>query len=152
MSPRRTARPGPFLEHNATVRVRFQDVDALQVVWHGHYLGYFEAGRERLGEEYGLAYQDIAATGFLAPVVHAEIQYLLPARYGDELAVIARLHHHAGALLDLTYEVRRKADGALLATGRTRQVFTDRAGRLQLEPPAFLRDFWERWRDQLQEG
>jgi len=152
MRPHRTVPTGPFLEHRVAVRVRFQDVDALQVVWHGHYLGYFEAGREALGEEYGLGYRDVRAAGLVAPVVHAEVHYLQPARHGDELSVVARLHRHAGAVLDLSYEVRRHGDEALLATGRTRQVFTDAEGRLVLDPPALLRRFWEQWSDQLRDS
>ena len=51
--------PGPtFLEAEGSVRVRFQEVDALQVVWHGHYLGYFEEGRHAFGRAHGFEYQE----------------------------------------------------------------------------------------------
>ena len=39
----RTTRP--YLEETTTVRVRFQAVDSLRSVWHGHYVSYFEEGR-----------------------------------------------------------------------------------------------------------
>ncbi len=140
---------GSFIEHRAYLRVRFQDVDVINVVWHGHYLSYFEFGREAFGEEYGLGYLDVRAAGLVAPVVHVSCDYLQPARYGDELTVITRLHPSSRAAIDLSYEVRRASDDALLAKGRTRQVFTDFEGNLLLNQPDLMRRFHEQWKDQL---
>lgn len=152
MRRRRGRRLGPYIEHRAYLRVRFQDVDAINVVWHGHYLSYFEFGREAFGEEFGLGYLDIKAGGLVAPVVHVSCDYLAPARYGDELTVITRLHPSDRAAIDLSYEVRRASDDILLAKGRTRQVFTDLEGNLVLNQPALMRRFHAQWADQLVES
>jgi acyl-CoA thioester hydrolase len=143
---------GPYLEHRAYLRVRFQDVDSIHVVWHGHYLSYFEHGRESFGEEFGLGYQDVKAAGVVAPVVHVSIDYLQPARFGDELTIVTRLYPSARAEIALSYEVRRASDEALLAKGRTRQVFTDLEGNLLLNQPPIMRRFLAQWQDQLIEG
>lgn len=37
-------------------RVRFDEVDSLGIVWHGHYVKYLEDGREAWGRKYGLTY------------------------------------------------------------------------------------------------
>ncbi len=42
-----------YLEVTTQVRVRFQEVDSLRVVWHGHYLSYCEEGRTAFGREFG---------------------------------------------------------------------------------------------------
>ncbi|MFH1464496.1 MAG: acyl-CoA thioesterase [Pseudomonadota bacterium] len=105
-----------------------------------------------LGDAYGLGFRELLAAGLVAPVVHASCDYLLPARFGDELVVVARLHASPRATVELTYEVRREADGALLARGRTVQVFTDPEGHLHLNQPDLLRRFWEQWGDQVREG
>ncbi len=151
MSVRRRRREelGPYLEHRAYLRVRFQDVDSIHVVWHGHYISYFEFGREAFGEEYGLGYQDVRAAGLVAPVVHVSCDYLQPARFGDELTVVTRLHATDRAVVELSYEVRRGSDESLLATGRTRQVFTDHEGALILNQPEIMRLFYAQWEDQL---
>jgi len=144
--------PGPYLEHRTRLRVRFQDVDAIQVVWHGHYVGWFEAGREGLGEAYGLGYRELIAAGLLAPAVQLSCDYLQSARYGDEVVIVTRLHASPRATVELSYEVRREADDALLARGRTVQAFTDPQGNLLLNQPDLLRRFWEQWGDQVREG
>jgi len=146
---RRQPNPAPYLEHRAYLRVRFQDVDSIHVVWHGHYLSYFEHGRESFGEEYGLGYQDVRAAGLVAPVVHVSCDYVKPARFGDELTVVTRLHVTDRAVIELSYEVRRASDETLLAKGQTRQVFTDLEGNLILNQPAVMRAFLEQWSDQL---
>ena len=40
-----------YIEDKVQVRVRFSEVDAMGVVWHGNYLKYFEDGREKLGAQ-----------------------------------------------------------------------------------------------------
>lgn len=137
--------PSPrYLEHATEVRVRFHEVDALRVVWHGHYVGYFEEGREAFGRAFGLGYADMEAAGFVVPLVHVEVDYAAPARLGDVLTVVTRLHPAPAARLTFTYEVRA-ADARLLATGRTDQVFTDLEGKLALTRPPVYEAFLARW-------
>ena len=49
----------PYVESICQVNVRFQEVDVLGVVWHGHYLTYFEQGRIAFGREHRFDYLDI---------------------------------------------------------------------------------------------
>ena len=140
---------GPYLEHVHRFRVRFVEVDALGIVWHGHYLAYFELGREAFGEEYGIGYADIRAAGLVAPVVHASCDYLQPARHGQELAVFTRLHASASAKIEFSYEVRRADDDVLLASGRSTQVFTDEQGDLLLNQPRLMQAFYGQWLGQM---
>ena len=150
MTPRRNRAPqGRYLECRTSVRVRFQEVDALGIVWHGHYLTYFEDARVALGREYGINYTDIREAGVAAPLVHVSCDFLAPARFDDELEVVARLYERESAKLDFCFEVRRPADGVLLATGRSVQAFAEFDGSLLLTVPQFVRDFYARWRGQM---
>ena len=40
------------------ILVRFNEADPLGIVWHGHYIRYFEDGREAFGNQYGIGYLD----------------------------------------------------------------------------------------------
>ncbi|SVE46445.1 uncharacterized protein METZ01_LOCUS499299, partial [marine metagenome] len=40
------------------LRIRFNEIDALGIVWHGHYIKYFEDGREAFGKEHNISYLD----------------------------------------------------------------------------------------------
>ena len=149
MRMRRWATPAPlFIESTTQVKVRFQEVDVLRVVWHGHYLSYFEVGRTEFGDEYGLRYQDFLEAGYVVPLVHVGVDYLAPARYGEELTVVTRLHLEGSARVQFTYETRDKS-GKCLARGRTVQAFMDLEGHLVLTAPGFYSEFVDGWREKL---
>jgi len=152
---RRRARRFPppadrFLAHTTEVLVRFHEVDSMGVVWHGHYLVYFEAGRCSFGRRYGFDYTDFAAHGFMAPLVHSEVDHYAPARFGDTLAVHTRLHVDGSARIDFTYEVQRRDEPEPLVLGRTVQVLTTTDGELCVAQPRFVVEFLERWQAELQ--
>ena len=152
VKPRRCKEPaGRYLEHKTRVWVRFHEVDGLHVVWHGHYITYFEDARVALGKAYGIDYQDILQAGLIAPVVHVHCDYLLPATYNNEIEVTARLFERESAKIDIYYEVRRVGDHALLATGQTVQAFMNLQREMFLTLPDFMRAFYERWSGHMAE-
>ncbi len=134
-----------YLEDHCELRVRFAEVDALRVVWHGHYVAYFEEGRTAFGRRYAFSYQDILQAGFVAPLVQLSLDYRRPARYDDLLQVRTRMHYDPAARIVFAYEIT-DSDGKVLVTGQSAQVFTDRDGNLLLTRPAFFDAFWERSR------
>jgi acyl-CoA thioester hydrolase len=135
-----------FVEVETRVRVRFQEVDALGVTWHGHYLSYFEEGRTALGREYSITHGDILDAGYVAPLVHAELDLLKKSVFDDVLTVRTRMHFVPGAWLHFTYRITG-AEGDVRASGHTLQAFTDRAGELALCRPPFYEEFVQRWKD-----
>lgn len=139
---------GRFLEATTDIRVRFQEVDALGIVWHGHYIAYFEQAREAFGDRYGLEYLTMREHGFAVPLVHLDLDYFAPATLGETVTVRARMHPQPGAWLQHTYLVTNR-QGERLATGRTVHAFTDLSGELFLTPPPFLEDWLARHENQL---
>jgi acyl-CoA thioester hydrolase len=138
-----------FLESHCQVRVRFQEVDALRVTWHGHYLTYFEEGRNAFGRKFGFGYHEILAAGFAAPLVHLELDFLLPSRFDELLNVRTRLHFEPGARLHYSYRITGE-DGPVRVTGHTIQVFTDLQGTLMYCRPRFYEEFLEEWKASTQ--
>lgn len=133
----------PYLEATTQVRVRFQEVDSLRIVWHGHYLSYFEDARRAFGMQYGLDYADIRNAGFHAPLTHVSVDYLVPALDNDLLNVSARLLKSEVAKIEFQYLVQR--GDQLLARGESVQVLTDPAGKLVLRPPPLVVECYRRW-------
>lgn len=130
-----------YLRESCVLRVRFQDVDSMRVVWHGHYLSYFEEGRNALGRRYGISYQHVMDAGLMVPLVHLECEYLQAARFDQELCVDTRLWIVPGARLHFSYEIRDAAGEERLCTGHSTQVFTDAEGEMLLSRPPMYRDF-----------
>lgn len=49
---RKTNQQIAALTNRTTFRVRFSEIDSMQIVWHGEYVRYFEDGREAFGKQY----------------------------------------------------------------------------------------------------
>ncbi len=144
-----------FLSERCRVRVRFQEVDSLRVVWHGNYLTYFEDGRNAFGRRYDFGYEKILEAGFLAPLVHVELDYFHPAHFDQQLEIETRLHLDLGARVHFTYLIRdvetSDRPGRKLVSGRSVQVFTDRDGTLVLTQPRFFTSILEQWAHAVEE-
>lgn len=156
MRRRRWHRPvGKFLASHCQVRVRFQEVDSLRVAWHGHYVNYFEEGRNAFGREYEFGYQDILAAGYIAPLVHVELDYSRPARFDEVLDIETRMYLGEGARVQFTYDISHISQdtGARkdIAAGSSVQVFTDAEGNLMLTRPDFYSAFLDRWAHQVRD-
>ena len=99
------------------------------VVYHAHYLVYFEQGRTEFLRAFGPSYREVEEGGLLLVVADAGARFLKPGRYDDVLVVRTRVAAVSGVRLRFEYEVVRPADGALLAVGHTTLASTDLEGR-----------------------
>ena len=121
------------------VEVPFHDVDAMDVVWHGHYVKYFELARCALLRHIGYDYPQMRASGYAWPVVECHLKYVRPARYGQQLTVRALLLEYENRL-KMEFEICDAETGERLTKGFTTQVAVDlRNGELQfVSPPCLL--------------
>ena len=146
MKPRLFRKPkGSYIKHSLTVGVRFQEVDSLKIVWHGHYASYFEDGRTALGKKYAIDYSDIKAAGFIAPIVHLSCDFIKPAAYGHQLKICTCLFKRESPKLEFYYDITDDDTGDLLTTGMTIQVLMDRQKKLIMTMPEFLCSFYSQW-------
>jgi acyl-CoA thioester hydrolase len=116
--------------------VRFPEVDSYGVVWHGHYVLYFEVARNALCAAFGLTPAEALAHGYKVPITKVEMSLKRPATLDDRLEVSAVLVPADTAKLVMTYEIQRLPGRTLLATGSTEQVILDPTGQLLLTFPA----------------
>ena len=120
------------LEQSVLIRVRYPEVDAMGYLHHSRYLQYFEIGRVELLRLIGHSYADLERAGIFFVVVKAELKYLAPAKYDDEVTLTTRLMKATFVRYDHTYELRRGA--TVLAEGSTTIACVDRQGELQQIP------------------
>lgn len=111
------------------VRVRYAETDQMGVVYHSNYLIWFEIGRTDWLRETGVTYRDMEAGGIQLPVIEAHCEYRQGARYDDEIEIRTQAKKLSPVRVQFEYEAIRRADGVLLATGRTVHATIDRDGR-----------------------
>jgi acyl-CoA thioester hydrolase len=125
--------------HETTIKVRFNEVDAYHVAWHGHYVAWMEVGRSELAGLFGLDADQLAAEGYLAPVVTLELHYKKPLRCAEEARILTTLRRTEEATLEFDCRILG-ADGSVAATGRTVHALTDLAGVLQYRVPHVIEE------------
>lgn len=136
----------PVLSDSAEVVIRFNEADSLGIVWHGHYIRYFEDGRESFGAKYRLRYLDIFDRGYTVPVVNVECNYKRPLRYGDTVVIETKYMHTEAAKICFAYTLYNKETREVVCTGSSVQVFLDKdAALLQLTVPAFFSEWKKQW-------
>jgi acyl-CoA thioester hydrolase len=134
------------LQDQTQVIVRFNEADPLGIVWHGHYIRYFEDGRESFGKRYGVSYLDFYKNGLAVPVVSIHCDYKKPLRYGDTVIVETCLINSPAAKLIFDYNIYEQKSNDLVAKGSSTQVFVDvKSFELQLTIPSFFESWKKQW-------
>ena len=131
------------LKASVEVKVRFSEVDSMNIVWHGSYALYFEEAREAFGEAYGLGYLDIFGQGYYAPLVDLRFSYKRPLIYGKKARIDIIYKNCDAAKIIFDYEIYDCEDNSLIATGNSVQVFLDKNYQLVWTNPAF----YEEWKE-----
>lgn len=132
------------LQAEVEIQVQFYDVDMMEVVWHGHYVKYFEAARCALLDRIGQNYGEMRDSGYAWPVVDMQLRYVRGARFGQRLTVRADLVEWEHRL-KINYLITDSVTGERLTRGSTTQVAVALAtGELQFVCPAVWTEAVER--------
>jgi acyl-CoA thioester hydrolase len=113
----------------STLRVRYAETDKMGVVYYANYLVWFEVGRADLLRSLGWTYREMEVAGIQLPVIEAHCEYLKPARYDDEIEVRTEGRMLSPVRMEFQYQVVRKQDQSVAASGRTVHAAVDTAGK-----------------------
>jgi acyl-CoA thioester hydrolase len=127
------------MSYRVEIRPLFGDVDAMNVVYYGNYLRFFELGRAELMRAGGGTYAYMEAQGLHLPVSKAEVNYLRPAYYDELLVVQTEVAWLKKASLEFNYKVLRPNGGQdeLIAKGFTAHGCVDDNGKIVRLPQWF---------------
>jgi acyl-CoA thioester hydrolase len=100
------------------------------VLHHSRYWVYFEMGRTELLRQSGVSYADCEREGVFFVVAKCSARYIAPARYDELLTLTTKVIKTGAARIDHAYELKRDADGMLLATAETTIASVGRDGRI----------------------
>jgi acyl-CoA thioester hydrolase len=127
--------------HLFPLRVRYEETDRMDVVFHANYATWFEIGRTEFIRHAGRPYRQVEDAGLLLPVVDLNIRFERPARYDDRVVICTRLREVSPFRLSFDSQVRLIGEteeppetaaaeedlpGVLLAAGGTGHVWLNR--------------------------
>ncbi len=113
------------------IRIYYEDTDCGGVVYYANYLKYFERARTQYLEERGLSVAGLMKEGTVFVVVHAEVDYRSPARYGDRLIVETVVSDVTAASFTFSHVIRERESQRVVVEGSARLAITDGNGKVQ---------------------
>jgi acyl-CoA thioester hydrolase len=126
--------------------VRFEEIDAMGIAWHGNYASYFDDARKKLGDKYGFSYKDFIRERIKVPVKHFFVDYIIPLTFDETIRIKAKLHWCEAAKLNMTYEIFNERN-QLSSTGYTVQLFMNENNELLFTLPECVQIFRKKWKE-----
>jgi len=132
------------LQAEVEILVPFFDVDMMEIVWHGHYVKYFEQACCALLDKLDHGYPQMRDSGYAWPVIDLQLRYIRGATFGQRISVCADLVEWENRL-KIHYLISDTASGERMTRGSSVQVAVEIASReMQLASPKVFIDAVQR--------
>ncbi|MYH57114.1 MAG: tol-pal system-associated acyl-CoA thioesterase [Boseongicola sp. SB0675_bin_26] len=104
------------MTHCFRIRVYYEDTDLAGIVYYANYLKFIERARTEWVRERGVDQSKLReGHGIVFAVRRVEADYLVPARFNDDLVVETRASSHSGARIVLVQSVLRNGETLFVA-------------------------------------
>lgn len=121
------------------VQVRYLEADQQGVVFNMWYLAYFDDAMTAYLDSCGVSYPRMLAAGYDVQLVHTEIDWTGPLRFGDTASIAVTATRVGRTSLTLRFEVFGPAGDEPAAVGSTVYVVVATDGSGKRDVPQFLR-------------
>jgi len=111
----------------ADIRVRYQETDAMGVVYYANYLVWFEVARTEYLRSLGISYRDLETKGYYLMVAAISCRYKSPARYDDIVKAETWIEEMKNSSLKFGYKL--SVGDRVVVTGDSVHVFTNKKGK-----------------------
>jgi acyl-CoA thioester hydrolase len=99
----------------------FQDADPMGVIYHGNYFRFFEEARRVLMEKINYSYSEMAASGYMWPIIDCQVKYIKAIPFNHSIRITAALTEWEHRLR-VDYVVYDAQTGVRMTKANTRQV------------------------------
>lgn len=113
------------------IRIYYEDTDCGGVVYYANYLKYFERARTQYLEERELSVAGLMKEGTVFVVVHAEVDYRSPARYGETLVIETVVSEMTAASFTFSHVIRERESRRVVVEGAARLATVDGSGKVK---------------------
>lgn len=126
-------------QSETTIRVRYGETDQMGYVYYGFYAMYYEVARVESLRKLGVTYREIEHMGIIMPVLENKSRYLAPARYDEQLTVVATIREKPSVKIKFEYEIFNEKKERI-NTGETVLAFVNKQTNRPCRPPQEMED------------
>ena len=98
-----------------SLRISFEDLDPMNIVWHGNYMKYMEQARCDMLAKLNYTYMDMKKENVGYPVAKMKVKYIKPSTLNDVLTVVTSVEMIEPSL-NLKYEIYKNNEKIFEAT------------------------------------
>ncbi len=113
-----------LFESSYELKVFFEDLDPMNIVWHGNYMRYMEQARCDLFNKLNYSYMDMKKDGVAYPIAKMQVKYIKPAEFNDILIVKLEMSTIEPAL-NINYSIFNKKTNEKIFEATTMQIAID---------------------------
>jgi len=117
-----------------TFHVRYAETDQMGIVHHAAYAVWMEEGRSHWLRAHGTSFTEFEKLGLSLAVSELHVRYSQPARYDQLVKVKCWVEEVKSRKITFRYEIVDPQSGALFASGYSKHICVDRAGRVAKIP------------------
>lgn len=128
-------------------RVLFNELDPLNIMWHGNYASFFEQGRIALGQKYGCDYTDFYDHQVLIPLKQFHVDFKSPLKFNDLCIIETFLHYNEAARLDFSFKIY--CNNVFTTSGYSVHLMIDKNKNILVIKPDFFEAVCDRWKSGL---
>jgi acyl-CoA thioester hydrolase len=127
-------------------KVRFDELDPLNIMWHGNYASFFEEGRIAMGDKYGFGYRTFIKYGVMIPLKKFHVDYALPLEFPKEYTIETLLYWSEAARLDFEYRIY-DCGNKLATMGYSVHMMIDLKKGILVVKPDFYEEICKKWKE-----
>ena len=110
-------------------QVNYYETDKMGITHHSNYIRFMEEARMHFLTELGFPVTRLEKAGFTSPVVSVNCEYKHPTTYSDEIEIEVCVTGYTGVRLTLSYIMKNRASGVLVATASSAHCFVNPDGK-----------------------
>ncbi|MDP4094623.1 MAG: acyl-CoA thioesterase [Bacillota bacterium] len=114
------------MDTRTNFNVPLAQIDKMGVVHHTNYPLLFELGRREYLKKAGVPSSKIKEMGLALPLSKLVCDFLIPAKYNDELTIVTSVTHMSYVKIKFEYTILNNKNNRVIATGETVHAWSDR--------------------------
>lgn len=131
------------------MKVSFEDLDPMNIVWHGNYMKYLEHARCDLLSKLNYTYMDFKKDGVAYPIAKFKAKYIKPALFEDVLKIVTVVETIEPSI-NMKYEIYKKSTGEKIFEAKTMQIgIKIKTGESIYNPPKRFIEAIERVKNEI---
>lgn len=110
-------------------KINYYETDKMGITHHSNYIRFMEEARMNFLAEIGYPITRLEAEAISSPVVSVNCEYKRPTTYSDEIEIEVSLTRYTGVKLSLSYVMKNRITGGIVAVASSSHCFIDANGR-----------------------